>query len=139
MLKFKLLLWVFAHLLQRQVRINPDCARYVAGKDLVFRIATVSGAGRTYIVRAGRIRSTATPAATASFTLCFRDGATGFSVLSAKDSRGAFLRALGKEDLAIEGDFQAVMWFQGLSAFLQPPKVVHPYERSAWRSSAPRI
>ncbi|WEF35304.1 helicase [Pseudoduganella chitinolytica] len=134
MLKFKLLLWMLAHLLQRQARNNPDCACYIGDKDLVFRIGTASGAGRTYTVRAGRIHSTATSSAAARFTLCFRDGATGFAILSARDSQAAFLRGLGSKDLTIDGDFQEVMWFQGLSAFLQPPKVVQPYDRTAFRS-----
>ncbi|AVR96276.1 helicase [Pseudoduganella armeniaca] len=134
MLKFKLLLWVLARLLQRQVRRNPACARYIDGKDLVLRIATASGAGRTYIVRNGRISSTAAPLAQARFTLCFRDGATGFAILSAKDSQAAFLRGVGSQALTIDGDFREVMWFQGLSAFLQPAKIVHPYDRTAFQA-----
>jgi hypothetical protein len=29
-------------------------------------------------------------------------------------------------------DFQEVMWFQGLTAFLQPPKIVAPCDRSVF-------
>jgi len=132
MLKFKFLLWAFAQLLKRQIRSNADCARYVATKRLVFQIRTVSGAGRYFVIENGAIRSAAGLAPQPQFTLSFRDAARGFAVLSAKDSQAAFLRALGSKDLTISGDFREVMWFQGLSAFLQPPKLVAPYDRTAF-------
>ena len=132
MLKFKFLLWAFALMLQRKLRSNADCARYVAQKRLVFQIRTVSGAGRYFVVEGGAIRSAAGLAPNPQFTLSFRDAAKGFDTLSAKDSQAAFLRALGSQDLTISGDFQEVMWFQGLTQFLQPPKVVPPYDRTAF-------
>lgn len=132
MFKFKLLLWAFTRLLRRQIRNNPDCARYVEGKRLVFQIRTVSGVGRHFVIRDGAIRSSAGLTTNPQFTLSFKDAAKGFGILSAKDSQAAFLRGLGSKDLTISGDFQEVMWFQGLTAFLQPPKVVAPYDRTAF-------
>ncbi|OAJ52930.1 helicase [Paraburkholderia ginsengiterrae] len=132
MFKFKLLLWAFSHLLKRQIRSNPDCARYIAGKSLVFQIRTVSGVGRYFVIRDGAIRSLAGLTGNPQFTLGFRNAAAGFEILSAKDSQAAFLRGLGSKDLTISGDFLEVMWFQGLTAFLQPPKVVSPYDRTAF-------
>lgn len=132
MLKFKFLLWAFALMLQRKLRSNADCARYVAKKRLVFQIRTVSGAGRHFVVEGGAIRSAAGLAPNPQFTLSFSDAAKGFDVLSAKDSQAAFLRALGSRDLTISGDFREVMWFQGLTGFLQPPKVVPPCDRTAF-------
>ncbi|MDM0066861.1 helicase [Variovorax sp. J31P207] len=132
MLKFKFLLWGFTQLLKRQIKNNPDCARYVAGKSLVFQIRTASGIGRHYAIRDGAIRSSPGLALNPQFTLNFKDAAKGFAILSAKDSQAAFLRGLGSRDLSISGDFQEVMWFQGLTAFLQPPKVVSPYDRTAF-------
>ena len=132
MLKFKFLLWAFALMLQRKVRSNADCARYVAKKRLVFQIRTASGAGRHFVIDGGAIRSAAGLAPNPQFTLSFTDAAKGFEILSARDSQAAFLRALGSSDLTISGDFQDVMWFQGLTAFLQPPKVVSPYDRTAF-------
>jgi len=132
MLKFKFLLWAFAQLLKRQIKNNPDCARYVAGKNLVFQIRTASGAGRHYVIRDGALRSTAGLTPKSRFTLTFTSAAKGFAILSAKDSQAAFLKGLGNQDLSISGDFQEVMWFQGLTAFLQPPKVVSPRNRTAF-------
>jgi len=132
MLKFKFLLWMFTQLLKRQIRNNPDCASYVAGKTLVFQIRTVSGVGRHYVIRDGAIRSFAGLTENPQFTLAFRDAMKGFAILSAKDSQAAFLRGLGSKDLIISGDFREVMWFQGLTAFLQPPKVVSAYDRTAF-------
>ncbi|MDE2155723.1 MAG: hypothetical protein KGJ32_07530 [Xanthomonadaceae bacterium] len=132
MFKFKFLLWVFSHLLRRQIRNNSDCASYVAGKTLVFQIRTLSGVGRYYVIRDGSIRSFAGVVESPQFTLSFKDAAQGFAILSAKDSQAAFLSGLGKKDLMISGDFREVMWFQGLAAFLQSPKVVHPYDRTAF-------
>ncbi|MBJ9750774.1 helicase [Burkholderia cepacia] len=132
MLKFKFLLWAFTQLLKRQIKNNPDCARYVEGKSLVFQIRTASGVGRCYVIRDGTIRSSAGLTANPQFTLCFKDAAKGFAILSAKDSQAAFLRGLGSKDLIITGDFLEVMRFQGLTAFLQPPKKIAPYDRVAF-------
>ncbi|GGX97090.1 helicase [Massilia dura] len=133
MIKFKFLLWAFAQLLKRQVKNNPACAQYVRGKHMLFQIRTASGVGRNYTVHQGRISSAAGLAANPAFTLSFRSARAGYKILSAKDSQAAFLRGLGSADLAISGDFQEVMWFQGLTAFLQPPRVVAPYDRTAFQ------
>ena len=132
MLKFKFLLWAFAKLLKRQVDRNAECARYVQAKRLVFQIRTVAGAGRYFVIEDGAIRSFAGVTQDPQFTLCFKDAAKGFAILSAKDSQAAFIRAVGSKDLTVSGDFREVMWFQGLTAFLQPPKVVSPYDRTAF-------
>jgi len=132
MLKFKFLLWAFAQLLKRQIDRNADCARYVQAKRLVFQIRTVAGAGRTFVIEDGAIRSFAGLTQDAQFTFCFKDAAKGFAILSAKDSQAAFIRGLGSKDLTISGDFREVAWFQGLTAFLQPSKVVSPYNRTAF-------
>ena len=132
MLKFKFLLWMFTQLLRRQIKNNPDCARYVAGKDLVFQIRTDAGVGRTFTIRKGSIRSVAGLVDQPQFTFSFKDAHKGFAILSAKDSQAAFLRGLGSKDLTISGNFLEVMWFQGLTAFLQPPKVISPYDRTAF-------
>ena len=133
MFKFKFLLWMFTQLLKRQIKRNPDCASYVKGKALVFQIRTVSGIGRYFVVRDGAIQSFAGLTANPQFTLSFKNAGKGFDILSAKDSQAAFLRGLGSKDLTITGDFLEVMWFQGLTAFLQPAKVIAPHDRTAFQ------
>lgn len=133
MIKFKFLLWAFAQLLKRQVSNNPACAQYVRGKRIQFQIRTAAGAGRHYTIDHGKISSGAGLAENPAFTLSFRNAGAGYNILSAKDSQAAFLRGLGSGDLAISGGFQEVMWFQGLTAFLQPPKAVAPYDRTAFQ------
>jgi len=130
MLKFKFLLWAFAQLLQRKIRSNPACARHVGSKKLVFQIRTVAGAGRHFVVQDGAVRSFAGLHANPAFTLSFSSAAKGFEILSAKDAQPAFLRGVGAKALVISGDFREVMWFQGLTSYLQPPKVVAPWDRS---------
>ena len=130
MLKFKFLLWAFAHLLQRKIRSDADCARYVGAKRLVFQIRTASGAGRTYLIQDGAVRSLAGLSANPAFTLSFSSAAKGFEILSAKDAQPAFVRGVGSKDLAISGDFREVLWFQGLTSFLQPPRVIAAWDRS---------
>jgi hypothetical protein len=130
MLKFKFLLWAFAQLLQRKIRSDADCARYVGAKKLVFQIRTASGAGRTYVIQDGTVRSSAGLSANPSFTLSFSTPAKGFEILSAKDAQPAFLRGVGSNDLVISGDFREVLRFQGLTSFLQPPRVVAAWDRS---------
>lgn len=132
MLKFKFLLWMLAHLLQRQIKTKPDCARYVADEDMVFQIRTAAGIGRTYFIRNGAIRSVYGLVDRPEFTFSFKDADKGFAILSAKDSQAAFLRGLRNQELTIHGDFLKVMWFQGLTAFLHPPKQITPYERTAF-------
>ena len=130
MFKFKFLLWVFAQLLQRKINTNPDCARYVQGKRLTFQIRTSSGAGRHYVLENGSVKSSAGLKNNVQFTLGFVNAAKGFEILSAKDAQLAFLKGVGSKDLVISGDFLQVLWFQGLTAFLQPPKVVPALDRT---------
>ena len=120
MLKFKFLLWALTKLLQRAVNRNPACARYVEGKALVFQMQTLGGIGRHFSIRDGKVSSKAGLTDTPKFTMTFRDAAKGFAILSAKNGKEAFLAALHDEDLVISGDFVEVMWFQGLTEYLQP-------------------
>jgi hypothetical protein len=120
MLKFKFLLWALTMLLNRAVKSNPECARFVGAKELVFQIRTRAGAGRTFVVRDGSIRSSGGLSQSPKFTMTFRDAARGFAVLSAKDSQDAFLSALRDDDLAVSGDMVEVLWFQQLADFLKP-------------------
>ena len=122
MLKFKFLLWALTKLLQRAVKRDPACARYVEGKELVFQIQTRDGMGRHFSIRQGKVSSVTGLTSSPKFTLTFRDAARGFAILSAKDGKEAFLAALHDEDLVISGDFVEVMWFQGLTDYLQPKK-----------------
>ncbi|KRD18337.1 helicase [Acidovorax sp. Root267] len=121
-MKFKLLLWLLAKLLQRAVKKNAECARHVKDKTLVFQIQTLDGAGRHFRIDDGKVRSAAGLTDCPKFTLVFKDAAKGFAVLSAKESKDAFLTALRTEDLVIRGDFVEVLWFQRLTDFLQPQK-----------------
>ena len=130
MLKFKFLLWAFAQLLQRKINSSAECARYLGSKQLVFQIRTASGAGRYYVLQDGRVRSFAGLTDNPAFTFTFSDAAKGFEILSAKDAQPAFLRGVGSKDLVVSGDFREVMWFQGLTSFLQPHKAIPPLERS---------
>lgn len=122
MLKFKILLWLLTKLLQRAAKRLPACANYIKGKKLVFQIQTQGGVGRHYTIENGRVRSAAGLTGNARFTMTFRDAASGFAILSAKDSKDAFLSGLHDQNLALSGDFVEVMWFQGLTEFLQPAK-----------------
>ncbi|KAA8554035.1 MULTISPECIES: helicase [Pseudomonas] len=132
MLKFKFLLWALTKLLQRAIRKSPDCAKFVKDKELVFQIRTQGGVGRYYTIKNGKIKSSAGLTEKPKFTLSFRDAGKGFAILSAKDSKDAFLTGLHKEDLVISGDFAEVMWFQGFTDYLQPIKKtsqLHPSTR----------
>lgn len=120
MLKFKFLLWALTKLLQRAVQKNPACASYVQGKALVFQIQTAGGVGRHFSIANGKVSSGARLTDSPRFTMTFRNAEKGFAVLSAKDGTDAFLGALRDGDLMIRGDFVEVMWFQGLTAYLQP-------------------
>jgi hypothetical protein len=122
MLKFKFLLWTLTKLLQRAVKNNPACAKYIRDKDLVFQIQTRNGIGRHFYIRDGKIGSSGGLTQNPKFIMNFRDAVKGFSILSAKDSKEAFLVALQKEDLVLSGDFVEVMWFQGLTEYLQSKK-----------------
>lgn len=122
MLKFKFLLWALTRLLQRAVNRNPACAKYVEGKELVFQMRTRDGMGRHFSIQNGRVRSTAGLTDHPQFTFTFKNAAKGFAILSAKDGKQAFLTALHDEDLVVSGDFVEVLWFQGLTEYLQPEK-----------------
>ena len=99
-----------------------ECPRQRGIRKLVFQIRTHGGIGRYFSIKNGKIKSSAGLAEKPDFTLSFRDAEKGFAILSSKDSKDAFLTGLHKEDLAISGDFVEVMWFQGLTEYLQPSK-----------------
>ena len=122
MFKFKLLLWLLSRLLQRAINSQPACAKYVDGKHLVFQIRTRDGAGRHFTIENRKVRSATGLNPAAKFTLSFSNAASGFSVLSAKNGKEAFLNALHDQELDISGDFIEVIWFQGLAEYLQPTK-----------------
>ena len=121
-MKFKFLLWMLEKLLSRAISKKPAAAAYVRGKDLSFQIRTVDGVGRHYTIRNGGITSAAGIVPTAGFTMTFSNAEAGFRILSAKDSKGAFLAGLHDKELNLSGDFVEIMWFQGLTEFLQPVK-----------------
>ncbi|MFL6878567.1 helicase [Pseudomonas marginalis] len=122
MLKFKFLLWALTKLFQRAIKKNPGCAKFVKGKSLFFQIRTEDGVGRYFTVANGKIKSAAGLTQKPAFTLSFRNTERGFAILSAKDSKDEFLTGLHTGDLKISGDFVEVMWFQGLTEYLQPAK-----------------
>lgn len=122
MLKFKFLLWALAKLLQRAINSKPACAAYVRGKELQFQIRTRDGAGRHFVIKNGKVTSRAGITPNPQFTMSFRNASRGFSILSAKDGKEAFLAGLHDEDLALSGDFVELMWFQGLTEYLQAAK-----------------
>ena len=122
MWKFKFLLWMMPKLLQRAIKTQPACARYVAGKRLAFQIQTRDQAGRHFRIQDGQVKSSAGLMPEPTFTLNFRNADRGFKILSAKHAKEAFLAALHDEDLSINGDFVEVLWFQGFTAFLHPGK-----------------
>jgi hypothetical protein len=122
MLKFKFLLWALTKLLQRTVKKNPACAKYVEGKELSFQIRTQGGIGRHFSISRGAVSSVSALTNRPEFTMTFKDAAIGFAILSAKDGKEAFLNGLHDKDLVLNGDFVEVMWFQGLTEYLQPKK-----------------
>jgi len=122
MFKFKLLLWFLTKLLQKAIKNNPACAKHVQGKNLRFQMRTAGGIGRYFIVENGTVSSVAGITKAPKFTMTFSSAAKGFAILSAKESKEAFLTALRTEDLVISGDFVEVMWFQVLTEYLQPEK-----------------
>lgn len=126
MLKFKFLLWILTKLLQRAVQKNPACARYIHGKTLIFQIQTADGMGRHFRIANGKVSSSAGLTESPGFTMTFKNAERGYAVLSAKDGKDAFLAALRDGDLVIHGDFVEIMWFQGLTAYLQADKAVAP-------------
>lgn len=126
MLKYKFLLWALTRLLQRAVKQHPACAQYVHDKSLVFQIQTADGVGRHFSIANGQVTSKAGLTPTPAFTMVFKNANRGFAVLSSKEGTDALLTALRLEDLVIRGDFVELLWFQGLTAFLQPPKPIGP-------------
>lgn len=121
MLKFKFLLWVMSQLLKKAAKKNPACQEYIKDKDLVFQIQTVSGSGRNFTVKDGKVKSSAGLVSEPTFALTFKDPATALHILTAKDKK-AFMLGIQNKDLVISGNFAEVMWFQGLTKFLKPSK-----------------
>ena len=82
MLKFKFLLWVLTKLLNRAVKSNPECARFIGSKELDFQICSSDGAGRLFTIRDGAVDSRSAVGQPAQFTMTFRNAARGFVLVS---------------------------------------------------------
>ena len=127
MMKFKFLLWALTKLLQRAAQKNPACARYIQGKTLTFHIQTTGGTGRQFCIADGKVSSSAGFTENPSFTMTFKNADAGYAILSSKQGTDAFLSGLRDGALVLRGDFVEVLWFQGLTAYLQAgPRLSSP-------------
>ncbi len=101
---------------------NPAFRKKLEGQTLTFQISSQDGAVRHYNVKDMRVTSHSGKATNPSFEIAFKDSATGFQTLTAKNAQLAFMKGIQDKDIIITGDFSKVMWFQGLMKYLMPKK-----------------
>lgn len=121
-MKFRLLLWALGLMMKKASKKNPDFQKQLAGKDFTFQIKTQDDAiARQFIVKNDRIKSKSGLAKDAAFSIGFKDGDTGISIMTAKD-KNAFMKGIQDKDIKIDGDLSLVMWFQSVVKHIKPSK-----------------
>lgn len=122
-MKFRFLLWMLGRLMAKASRANPAFRQQLEGRDLVFQLHTLDGRiARHFIVKDQRISSKRGIAHEPAFAIGFKDAASGFATLTAKNKQLAFMQGIQNKDIQIQGNTSLVMWFQGLTKYLRPKR-----------------
>lgn len=122
-MKFRFLLWMLGRLMAKASRQNPDFQKQLLGKDLVFQLHTLDGKlARHFIVKDQRVQSKSGAYPEPAFAIGFKDAASGFATMSAKNKQLAFMQGIQNKEIQIQGNPALVIWFQGLTKYLLPKK-----------------
>ncbi|MCY1286196.1 hypothetical protein D3C76_363720 [compost metagenome] len=122
-MKFRLLLWVLGRRMAKASRDNAAFREQLEGKDLVFQLHTLDGRiARHFIVRDQRVRARSGRHPQPAFAIGFRDGASGFAMMTAKNPQLSFMQGIQDKSIQIQGNPALVIWFQGLVKHLRPRK-----------------
>lgn len=122
-MKFRFLLWMLGRLMAKASRENPAFRQQLEGRDLVFQLHTLDGRiARHFIVKDQRVSSKRGVAIEPAFAIGFKDAASGYATLTAKNKQLAFMQGIQNRDIQIQGNTALVMWFQGLTKYLRPKK-----------------
>ncbi|MCY1176079.1 hypothetical protein D9M68_918730 [compost metagenome] len=122
-LKFRFLLWMLGRRMARASRDNPAFREQLEGKDLVFQLHTLDGkVARHFIVKDQQVSARRGQHAQPAFAIGFKDGATGFDLMTSKNAQLAFMQGIQNKTIQIQGNPALVIWFQGLAKHLKPRK-----------------
>lgn len=126
-MKFRFLLWILGLLMAYASRRNPAFQQQLAGKDLSFQLYTLDGKlARHFVVKDQRVSSRRGPCAEPAFALAFKDAASGFAAVTAKNKQLAFMQGIQSREIQVKGNPLLLIWFQGLFKHLLPKKASKP-------------
>lgn len=110
-MKFKLLLLILGSKLKKAAKSNPVFKEYIKGKNVKVSMKTANGKqGRLFIVRDGKIASSARDFSNADAAFVWSDGNTAFNVMSSGDDE-AIIAAMTEKKLQSEGNYKEFIWF----------------------------
>ena len=122
-MKFRFLLWILGFLMGRASRKNPAFQQQLVDKDLVFQLQTLDGkVARHFKVKNLRITSHSGLYPEPAFAIAFKDADYGFATMQAKNKQLAFMTGIQDKSIQIKGNPALVIWFQGLTKYLNPRK-----------------
>lgn len=122
-MKFRFLLWMLGRLMRKASQSNPAFQQQLEDKNLTFMLHTLDGkVARQFTINNNQIESRAGVAQNPEFAIAFKDAATGFATMSAKNKQLAFMQGIQDKSIQIQGNTAQVMWFQGLMKYLMPRK-----------------
>ncbi len=115
-MKLRVLLWLMAVMYKRAIRRNASMRDYLADVEKTIQFTTDQRKVKRYLkFRDQKLASQSKEMENADITIRFRTAKEGFRVLWAmatgKD-KNAFMKAVQDKQLAVEGDFMLIMWFQ---------------------------
>lgn len=118
-MKFRFLLWMLGRLMRKASRSNPAFQQQLEGKNISFMLHTLDGkVARHFIVENNRLENRAGIIQNPDFSIGFKNAATGFATMNAKNKQLAFMQGIQDKTVQIQGDTAQVMWFQGLMKYL---------------------
>lgn len=122
-MKFRFLLWMLGRLMRKASQSNPAFQQQLEGKNISFMLHTLDGkVARHFIIDNNQLENGAGVIQNPDFSIAFKDAATGFATMNAKNKQLAFMQGVQDKTVQIQGDTAQVMWFQGLMKYLMPKK-----------------
>lgn len=135
-MKLKMLLWFLARRMELLTRTHPEFIAHLHGREFVIQIQTTDAETvRYYQVRHNRV--TSHPAAHEKPDLCmaFANDEYGFKVLTSPD-KSQFMVGMQEQKIKIDGDFNLLMWFMGISKYLKPRTPIRRSKRPKAKAAA---
>ncbi len=96
--------------MKKAARKNAAFRKIIKGKDISIAMKTAEGTGKAFIIKDGKVRTTAENLNKADAALVWCDGGTAFKVMASGDDE-AIIAAITEKKLLSEGNYREFIWF----------------------------